>query len=123
MSKVLECSCRAIARCSHGKACAKYGAHFAEGSKCHQFNKKVHDIPFTVADRIRAMPDEELARFLQHLNNSMHDDSGWFCQNKKECNDILSSWDGEIPDEWCTACMVEALQRPAESFPWEVSDG
>lgn len=124
MDKVLDCSARAMARCTRGKLCAEYGGgHFIENSKCHQFNKQVADAPFTMGDRIRVMNDGELARFLQEVTNLANENSGWFCQNKKECNDILSSWDGEIPDEWCTACMVEALQQPAESFPWEVSDG
>lgn len=64
MIEVLECSNRAMARCSRGKLCARHGGHFVKGSKCYQFNQDVEKIPFNQADRIRAMSDEELAKFL-----------------------------------------------------------
>lgn len=65
MIEVLDCSNRAMARCSRGKLCARYDSgHFVKGSKCYQFNQDVEKIPFNQADRIRAMSDEELAKFL-----------------------------------------------------------
>lgn len=60
----------------------------------------------TNADRIRSMSDEDLAVYW--ANN--HDN---FCQNKPECGEALDTED-MIPEEWCVACALEWLQRPAE---------
>lgn len=61
----------------------------------------------TNADRIRAMSDEELADMLQLESGEL------FCQNKKECGDLLDTEDG-IPEEMCRACALEWLRQPAE---------
>lgn len=63
------------------------------------------------AQRIRAMTDEELAKFLIKA----HDGDMYigFCQNKPECNEMLDAGT-DIPEEACVACVVSWLQRPAE---------
>ena len=63
--------------------------------------------PWTNADRIRAMSDEELAKLL-YCSDSL----GW-CHNNPECADMLDTDDG-IPEEKCMVCLVAWLKRPAE---------
>jgi hypothetical protein len=70
----------------------------------------VNSNPRTNGDRIRAMSDEELAKYLMQAN-----DCGLsipFCQNKKECDGLLDN--GIIPDEMCMACMMAWLQKEAD---------
>lgn len=112
MEKCLDCSKKAMARCSNGKNCAKYGGHFIEGSRCHQFNKQVSLQPFTEADRIRAMNDEELTAAIYWLINAT-DPATWFCKGSKECGDLMDN-DQDIPDEMCKKCLLAKLQEPAE---------
>ena len=115
MFRVLKCSERAMARCSDGKNCARYGGNFVEGSRCHQFNQQVSKYPFANSDQIRAMSDEELASFLYgfvDLDSKIH-----YCKNKPECDELLDTEDG-IPAEMCTGCLCEWLRQPAEEdFP------
>lgn len=59
----------------------------------------------TIADRIRAMSDQELADFL----NKEHD----FCKNLPKCHEQLKT-DELIPDQWCAACMLEWLRQPVD---------
>jgi hypothetical protein len=60
--------------------------------------------PKTIADRIRAMSDEELASFMAQYCDG-------FCQNKKKCRELLDD-ENDIPEEWCVACALEALRKP-----------
>lgn len=64
----------------------------------------------SVADRVRCMTDEELAQFMYRLESV----TGFkYCTNKPECMDQLEQHK-EIPEEWCIACLVAALKKPAE---------
>lgn len=54
--------------------------------------------PQTNADRIRAMSDEELAKWI----DTMYCKCLW-CDNKKDCNDIE-----------CTDCIVDWLRQPVK---------
>ncbi|MBO5953465.1 MAG: hypothetical protein J6Q53_05035 [Oscillospiraceae bacterium] len=58
----------------------------------------------TRADRIRAMSDEELARYVYQVGDAP------FCQNLEECKTMLDS-DIEIPDEKCIACALRWLRE------------
>ena len=60
----------------------------------------------TMADRIRAMSDEELASYwAEHYDE--------FCPNKPECGAILDA-ENSIPDGWCATCVLEWLRKPVE---------
>lgn len=63
---MLKCDPRAWARCPDRKVCASCSedACFAEGSDCHRYNLEAVAQPMTIADRIRAMTDEELCELL-----------------------------------------------------------
>ena len=64
----------------------------------------------SVGDRVRCMTDEELAHFIGHIES----DKGFkFCTSKPECSECLEKCQ-EIPEEWCMACLVAALKKPAE---------
>ena len=63
-------------------------------------------------DRIRAMDDSELARYLFALVNSDFDPR--FCQNKPECEALIDT-DTGIPEENCILCLMEYLKGPDES--------
>lgn len=76
---------------------------FHDGSGCEY--RKIE----TMADRIRAMSDQELAAYWA----DNHDN---FCQNKPECGEALNR-DELIPDEWCVACALKWLQQPIEKLP------
>ena len=67
--------------------------------------------PMTNGDRLRAMPDEELAAVLFGFINL--DDNISYCKDKPECGDLLDTEDG-IPMEMCIGCLCEWLRRPAE---------
>jgi hypothetical protein len=56
--------------------------------------------PKTNADRIRAMSDEELAKFIGHnsLCNQIQNDNGAWCEEQSVCE----------------GCLVEWLKQPAE---------
>lgn len=61
-------------------------------------------------DRVRCMTDEELALFMLRLEG----DAGFkYCTSKPECSECLERCQ-EIPEEWCMACLVAALKKPAE---------
>ena len=64
--------------------------------------------PQTNADRIRAMSDEELAKFLKEFNDCEQHIP--FCQNREECWDNIP----DIPEENCLTCLVAWLQKEAE---------
>ena len=68
--------------------------------------------PMTIADKIRAMTDDQLADFLYPMTFGI-DPAASFCKNKKECGDLLDA-DKEIPEEWCKKCLQGWLQQPAE---------
>ena len=60
-----QCSAKAYAMCPIRHMCGPIDeATFTDCSGCAAFNKQVEDKPMTNADRIRAMSDEELAKYL-----------------------------------------------------------
>lgn len=71
----------------------------------------------TNADRIRSMSDEELAAIL--VAESLAEKIP-FCQNKEECNEILDTADGTIPEEMCLKCALDWLRQPAKEDTNEV---
>lgn len=87
-----RCNPNARARCPDGKNCELY-AEFADGSWCDTFNGITLKQPRTNADCIRAMSDEELAKFLNV--------AGCPCP-EKDCRPT------------CEVCIEEWLQQPAE---------
>ena len=62
------------------------------------------EVDMTRADRIRAMSDEELARYAYQVGDTP------FCRNLKECEEMLDK-DIEIPDEKCIACALRWMQE------------
>lgn len=62
----------------------------------------------TNADRIRNMTDEELAAFCMALR--FGDDTVSFCQNNKECTDLLRRGK-RIPRDMCVQCMHNWLMK------------
>lgn len=92
-----RCDPRAYARCPDRERCGpNIHAYFAEGSECDKFNQKILEAPMTNADRIRALSDEELAKFLDDCNSQ-----GCVCPTRN-CK------------ESCKLCIEEWLQQPAE---------
>lgn len=77
-------------------------------------------VPITEGDRIRAMSDEELARFIQDVAD-LGTEYGDFCQQKMECSHLLEC-DEDIPDEWCMKCRIEWLRRPVNPKPRHTMD-
>ena len=76
--------------------------------------EKIELPTMTIADKIRAMADEELAVWIQSLMDD--GDTGFHCQQKKECQDLLEQ-DKLVPEEWCKQCMVAWLRKPIEKPP------
>ena len=66
--------------------------------KCKQYK---HDY-MTNADRIRAMGDKEIAKFL--VNIAVGEECVFFCENPKR---TVACWD-------CKRCIAEWLKQPAE---------
>ena len=65
---MLKCRKEAFAKCPTRHLCGSQDeATFAEGSDCDKFNQWVMGLPMTNADRIRAMSDEELAKWLDNF--------------------------------------------------------
>lgn len=61
----------------------------------------------TRAERIRAMSDEELGEFLEHVSCSI--EAFDYCQRRMECSHLLEC-DEYIPEEWCKACRTAWLR-------------
>lgn len=74
-------------------------------NRCHMTG--YIQVPMTMADKIRAMSDEDLTDIIYDLNTE-----GTFCTNRKECFDKLNK--DEITDEMCKKCLLEWLRRPVE---------
>lgn len=110
---MLKCSKEAFAACPDRKNCGCIEeAIFAEGSECDEFNRKIGRHTLTNADRIRAMSDEELACTM-YAASGMDGETIGFCKNLPKCRDILNG--GQlIPDEDCTACMLDWLRQPVK---------
>ena len=64
----------------------------------------------SIADKIRAMSDEELAVEMIGIGIDNHIA---FCQNRKECLDAVARLE-IIPAKKCKECLVAWLQQPAE---------
>lgn len=73
--------------------------------KCYEWPDPV---PKTNADRLRAMPDEELAKIIQNLNlpNCRYCDGNAGCEN--EDGDYVCDEQKEM------ACIMRWLKQPAE---------
>ena len=67
--------------------------------------------PMTNADRIRAMTDEELAKYLYYGFDAR------YCRNDPACIALLDT-EGGVPDEKCIGCALKWLEQP-----WEDNDG
>ena len=80
---------------------------FHDGSGCEY--RKIE----TIADRIRSMTDEELAKWLMKANDGELYIK--FCKETPECMEMLERY--EIPEERCLGCMIDWLQQPAEPTP------
>lgn len=99
-----KCDPRAFARCQYRKQCSDSPEHtsFYEGTECDYFNQQVINKPMTNADSIRAMSDEELAKFLcnfRSCDSSEHPCNG--CKAEPHCH---TGHNG----------MIDWLQQPAE---------
>lgn len=67
---MLRCNKEAFAKCPTRHLCGNIDeATFVEGSECDEFNRQIMGSPLTNADRIRAMSDEELGRYLAEVEN------------------------------------------------------
>lgn len=102
--RMKKCDPRAFARCQYRKQCSDSPEHtsFYEGTECDYFNQQVINKPMTNADSIRAMSDEELAKFLcnfRSCDSSEHPCNG--CKAEPHCH---TGHNG----------MIDWLQQPAE---------
>ena len=68
----------------------------------------------SIADRIRAMSDEELCDAFFQLIYAV-DAATWFCKCSEECGKMLDA-EEEIPDEKCKACLLEKLRSPVTAI-------
>ena len=93
-----KCDPNARAKCPDGKGCELY-AEYADGSWCDTFNELTMKQPMTNADRIRAMSDEELAKFLDNVSI--------------RCPRPTVTEDCSMPGG-CERCVMAWLQQPAE---------
>lgn len=67
---IKKCDPRVYAKCPEKSLCGDFAsASFVAGSPCDLYNERMLAAPMTNADRIRAMSDEELARFLAEVEN------------------------------------------------------
>ena len=101
-SNVIKCDLRAKARCPFKTpCCGDEEAYFVEGSTCDKFNQEVLSPPPTNADHIRAMVDEELARF---LDDTQYREWEEIQENRQELVDFRS----------CVEGWTEWLKQPYE---------
>lgn len=91
---MVECSeCKKFYDCLYG------GELVGRLTSCPDFQQK----PKTNADRIRAMSDEELVKFIGHnsLCDQIQNNEGKWCESQGVCNN----------------CLVEWLKQPADDLP------
>ena len=69
-------------------------------------------LPMTNADRIRAMSDDELVKFLEDAEGGIEIP---YCQQKDECLVMMP----DIPDGECSKCLLAWLKQPAEEVHHE----
>lgn len=81
------------------------------GSVVAEIRSKLGGHCLTIADKIRAMSDEELCDTIFRLIYHSVDPAKWFCTNKKKCGEVMDA-EKEIPDEWCKECLLEKLREP-----------
>lgn len=65
----------------------------------------------TRGDRIRAMPDEQLALYILKLNDI--DGGDTYCRNNGKCKGIDLATE-DILDEWCLECIKNWLEEVPE---------
>ena len=86
-----RCSERAFAMCPYRKECGtRLEATFNENSDCAEFNRKVDSMPMTNADRIRAMTDEELMKFIEDTGIAGCPYPAMSC--RASCQVCISDW-------------------------------
>lgn len=123
----MKCNPTARAQCPHGAYCEAF-AVYTDESECAKFNQSVLAKPKTNADRIRAMSDEELAKFLCSL--AFARETPWsdpfvekFCKNCPTVKAIIEGFDKEMELSECDFVDGECphgddvvwwLQQPAE---------
>lgn len=90
----MRCDPRARARCPDRETC-ELDAVFSGGSECDAFNYRCTEQPPTIADHIRCLPDEELAKIIM-------------CPYDNDHNNC-------IPGSNCLDCCLKWLQQPYES--------
>lgn len=78
---VIKCDPRAYAKCPTRIFCGACAAEadYIEGSECDRFNQKVLSQPQTLADRIRAMTDEDMAVWIARMR---------YCITKDICKQL-----------------------------------
>ena len=100
---MLRCSEKAYAQCPDRYLCGPIeDATFTEDSECDAFNRAVEGKTMTYADRIRAMNDEEMAKFLCDFRSDNYDEH--------PCN-------GCVATTYCHTGyngMIDWLQQPVE---------
>ncbi|MGN0998666.1 MAG: hypothetical protein ACI4PO_03865 [Faecousia sp.] len=69
--------------------------------------------PKTMADWFRSLDDEKMVNAIWCLINAVQQDESFFCQNKKECQDILDVQGKDVPPDWCKNCLLEWIRKPA----------
>jgi len=103
---MLRCSAEAFAKCPTRHLCdTPHEATFTEGSECDKFNQQVLDKPMTNADRIRAMSDEELAKWLLDVMSHKVACFGEGAFKYTPCRNV---------EHDCMKCGVAWLKQPAE---------
>lgn len=102
----IKCSPEAREKCPFDHPCdSEEKAYFEEGSPCDEFNKAlIPSPPPTNADHIRAMSDEELARF---LDDTQYREWEEIQENRQELVDFRSWVEG-----W-----TEWLKQPYKETP------
>ncbi len=99
-----RCSEKAYSRCPNRDVCPIDDAVFEDYSYCAEFNQRVEVEPITNADRIRAMSDDELAKFLCKFRSL--ESSGYACYRCVAVKFCRSGHTG----------MIDWLQQPAEEW-------
>ena len=88
-----------------------YSLRNVGGSVVAEIKSKLGGHCLTIADKIRAMSDEELCDAFFQLIYAV-DAATWFCKCSEECGKMLDA-EEEIPDEKCKACLLAKLREPA----------
>lgn len=104
----IKCDSKVKAKCVFkNKCCGDHEGVYLDGSECDKFAQKVLSEPQTNADRIRGMSDEELAVFLDEVQ-------------EEECKTLHEvQQDGTFKFESLRNGWLAWLQQPAEEVHHE----